>query len=435
MVYGSDQGYLDGEYVEPGSYGYYAFYGWATSPEIGPDTIVFANEEEVMRAILSGVVGSELRLYAIWKCADGLICYNANGATGESKMAAETINYDNDFILYPSNFSRDGYGFAGWNTEPDGSGRMFGPMETVSASDFSDDDVNLYAIWVKESSQYTMQTFTGEACADLTAATYDADSKIMTPGDTIALKDERDGNVYFVARLTDGNCWMSENLRLDDSAELSSENTQNPMLPLTNIWWYSSTNYLDPKPTSNHLSPSSDAWCNAYVDECFYQSFINTNNTAHPAEIMTSLDNNIYLYGNYYNYYSASVGAYDATSRSICPSGWKIPRGEVVAQYSQAYLSQTIGGPTSRYNGYNEEIAVPASKIFRSYPFNYVYSGTWGGTQANSKGTTGEYWADTSYGLNMNYILYTAFTDTVLIPGSGYGSRYSGHAIRCVLVN
>ena len=46
----------------------------------------------------------------------------------------------------------------------------------------------------------------------------------MTQGEVKALKDQRDNNVYTVAKLADGNCWMIENLRLD--AANSSDRTK-----------------------------------------------------------------------------------------------------------------------------------------------------------------------------------------------------------------
>jgi uncharacterized repeat protein (TIGR02543 family) len=53
-------------------------------------------------------------------------------------------------MLYPSNYSREGYGFAGWNTEADGSGEMYdidGSFYPIEASGKS--EVTLYATWEK----------------------------------------------------------------------------------------------------------------------------------------------------------------------------------------------------------------------------------------------------------------------------------------------
>ena len=52
----------------------------------------------------------------------------------------------------------------------------------------------------------TMQEMTPEFCASVT---------MDSPGNTARLKDERDGKYYWVAKLADGNCWMTQNLELD----------------------------------------------------------------------------------------------------------------------------------------------------------------------------------------------------------------------------
>lgn len=103
----------------------------------------------------------------------------------------------------------------------------------------------------------------------------------MSIGDITALKDTRDDDVYTVAKLGDGKCWMIENLRLDNVPELSSTNTHNPSLPLTNIY--------DIPTYSNHLSPTSsvaynsstapEGWCTGYLANCSDQSRLRTDNT------------------------------------------------------------------------------------------------------------------------------------------------------------
>ena len=65
----------------------------------------------------------------------------------------------------------------------------------------------------------------------MVAATYDSNTQSVIAGSVIALEDERDGNVYTVAKLADDNCWTIENLRLDltnTNLVINSENTNNP---------------------------------------------------------------------------------------------------------------------------------------------------------------------------------------------------------------
>ena len=52
----------------------------------------------------------------------------------------------------------------------------------------------------------TMQEMTPQICAD------------AQENDTTMLEDARDGKMYWVAKLADGNCWMTQNLELDLTA-------------------------------------------------------------------------------------------------------------------------------------------------------------------------------------------------------------------------
>lgn len=53
---------------------------------------------------------------------------------------------------------------------------------------------------------------------------------ISNEGDTKRLIDKRDGKYYWVAKLADGNCWMTQNLDLDLSTgtTLTPDNTNIP---------------------------------------------------------------------------------------------------------------------------------------------------------------------------------------------------------------
>ena len=266
-----------------------------------------------------------------------------------------------------------------------------------------------------------MQDFTNQQCQN------------MNINDVTALTDERDDNTYAIAKLADGKCWMIENLRLDDSVELSSTNTNNPSLPLTNIY--------DSNITSNHLSHSSsvaydattapEGWCNINSSACIDQSRLKTDNTTlFTNNTSSSQSGNIYNYGNYYNWYSATAGhgTYDKTSNDtigdICPSGWRLPTGgAVTADYS--ILDIAMGG-TGAEQSYNSGIQQSAK--WRSYPNNFVYSASW------DRGRYGEYWTSSAGGNNGAYTLdfgpisyYSSFN-----PGTKYDNKYSDKVVRCV---
>lgn len=118
--------------------------------------------------------------------------------------------------MYFSTFGGKWYAFAGWSTQENGFGTTYGPNETISTGDLSSTGLTLFARWLPSTG--TMQSFDATACSNL------AEHK------TIALTDNRDGNVYTVAKLKDGNCWMTSNLALNladfaGTTKLTSDNT------------------------------------------------------------------------------------------------------------------------------------------------------------------------------------------------------------------
>lgn len=80
-----------------------------------------------------------------------VIAYNANGSNG--KMANQTLTYDQATPLTENSFSREGYTFAGWNTDPDGNGDSYDDKESVLNLTDKEEVITLYA-------QYTPNTNT-----------------------------------------------------------------------------------------------------------------------------------------------------------------------------------------------------------------------------------------------------------------------------------
>ena len=367
-------------------------------------------------------------------CPAGKICYNVNSLTpteGDMGMQSDlgagsstTITNNSQPILWASNFKKPGYGFAGWNTSYDYSGTNYGPNQTITApSDIESSGLSLYAIWVPSAGD--LQNWNG--CSSL------------NQGDVTALKDSRDNNVYAVAKLADNKCWMIENLRLDDSVELTSANTHNPSLPLTNSWWYSSANDSDTKPTSNHLSattdPTATAWCTTDSSNCDDQSMLATNNTTlftNNTSSSYSTGSNVYSYGNYYNWYSATAGhgkygsSYGSGYTSpgdICPAGWHLPTGgSATAEFGA--LDVAMGG-TGAYQSTAE-----ASNRWRSYPNNFVYSGRVSGSSVTYRGADGDYWSSSAGNSRGAYSL--SFSGSSVTPGTYTYYKYNGRMARCV---
>ncbi len=361
----------------------------------------------------------------------GKIVYHPNASSVQGQMGDQTPSSSeitNGIPLWASNFKRDGYGFAGWNTAYDYSGTNYGPNQTITApADVETNGLSLYAVWIKSAG--TIQNWDG--CSSL------------AQGATTALTDERDGNTYAVAKLADGKCWTIENLRLADKdssnndIELSSTNTHNPSLPLTNIYDSSTTSY--------HLSPTSslaynattapEGWCTTNSAACDDQSRLRTDNTTLFTDNTSSnysTSNNVYSYGNYYNWYSATAGhgkygsSYGSGYTSpgdICPAGWHLPTGgSATAEFGA--LDVAMGG-TGAYQSTAE-----ASNRWRSYPNNFVYSGNVYGSSVSDRGAGGRYWSSSAYSNSNAY--YLGFYSSYVYPGTYSNFKYNGRMARCV---
>ena len=417
----------------------YHFIGWNTAQD-GTGTS-YTNSQSVTDLISAG---NTITLYAQWSdCWGKRICYKPNGndVVGEMYEHGVPDTYTSTTLLAP-NYKRSGYAFLSWNTKVDGSGTNYGPNQTINFTEgqYSNNGLSLYANWAESAGN--MQNWTG--CSN------------MNIGDVTALKDTRDNNVYAVAKLADGKCWMTENLRLDDSATLSSSNTHNPSLPLTNN--YSSNT------TSNHLSPTTGptAWCYTSSSSCINQSIINTDNTTLFINNTASGYNpygDIYSYGNIYNWYSATAGhgkynnsivGYTAPG-DICPSGWHIPKGGNKSQEStNEHWALTVTGLNNGikpanyntnsspfYEDNNNTEGTDISNALRSYPNNYVLSGhIYGhssGTTHTASGSVGAYWSSSGGSSNGSIAaFYFIVSRDMVYPSTATGNLLDGFMIRCI---
>ena len=368
-------------------------------------------------------------------CPAGKICYNANSLTPvEGEMGQQTptsSQLTNGVTLWASNFKHDGYGFAGWADSTTYNGLRYGPNQTITApNNITTNGYSLYAIWVKSAGD--LQNWNG--CSSL------------SQGEVTALKDTRDNDVYAVAKLVDGNCWMIENLRLDDSVELSTTNTHNPSLPLNNSWFYE--NQQGTLTTSNHLSATSDptstnpdtAWCqSADSSDCYNQSMLYTGNiTDFTTNTSSTQNGNIYSYGNYYNWYSATAGhgkygysygsGYVAPG-DICPAGWHLPTG-INASGDFGALDVAMGGTGANQSG---DAGVAQSAKWRSYPNNFVYSGHVYGSVVDTRGSYGNYWSSSAGTGSGAYSLgFSSSSSGDVRPGTMNNFKYHGRMVRCV---
>ena len=353
-------------------------------------------------------------------CAKNKICYSKNALdTVEGTMGQQPNATSNSLVtLFASNYSRAGYGFAGWNTAPDYSGTNYGPNEDVTMPADMSNGLSLYAMWVKSAG--IMQEWDG--CAGL------------NKGDVTALTDARDNDTYAVAKLADGKCWMIENLRLDNTADHNSDGSlsqgYNPSF--IGLADSESADFTE-STTANSLytTESGVEGKNTISGSNLGYRFprYNNFNTGQRTENTTNTDVNTFSYGNYYTWAAVIADTTHYTSgdhntTSICPKGWSIPQGNNTSA-GFAKLDIDMGG-----TGVDQSTA-EASNRWRKYPTNFLYSGDFGSSSAYNRGSNGYYWSSTASGASNSYYLY--LKNAYVRPSTAYQNRYGGYSARCVL--
>ena len=232
----------------------------------------------------------------------------------------------------------------------------------------------------------------------------------MTTGTQYQLRDSRDNKYYYIAKLADGNAWMTQNLDLDLSTgtTLTPANTDIPAnwTPSSSTYTNSSWNYTTTAPQS--YNPGTRYWNgNTHSGSGSSTSYISTSGTAQ------------YHLGNYYNW-SAAVALNDSSSyttagvivdRSICPAGWTLPRG--------GYGLSTYYSLLFNYSG-NAWLS----------PTYFTLSGTWSGSY-DWVGYSGAFWATGAKSDGRAF--YVDFmSDGSRNVGTGGYDRDMGLSVRCI---
>ena len=405
------------------------------------------------------------------------ICYYANASSAVGTMGCQSISASaTSATLLASNFSRAGYGFAGWSdafdyaTNPNAN--FYGPQEyiTFTAGQYSgtDEGLSLYAVWVKSEGSLQDSSKVSSVCGHLTQS---GPSVTRTLNSVSALTDQRDNETYAIAKLADGNCWMIENLRLE------STNSDNSTGALAQGYGTSTTygnfsglasaenaNFSD-SATANSLYYSGTQSDTASVDIGTtnypgyrmprYNNYNHQTTSANRPQNPTANDATnsttsagMYSYGNYYTWAAAmaNTGYYNTTTAdangytpseaantSICPKGWKLPYGRRTGKGATSggfsNLDIALGGTGASSSSSTTPTGVDMSKAWRAFPNNFLYSGYFSGSSA-SRGSYGNYWSSTTN--NFYYSYYLHLDSSGVTPGTNSSLKYYGDSIRCV---
>ena len=399
--------------------------------------------------------------YAVWEenCPPNYICYKANGSNVIGTMGKQSISASaTSATLLASNFSRTGYGFAGWSDSmypaTDTNAHLYGPQETIAftAGQYSGTNggLILYAVWV--ASAGSMQS-AGSVCSNLNAAPANGNANLSSVS---ALTDQRDNQTYAIAKLADGNCWMIENLRLEaedtrgdaKKALAQGYGTSGTYGNFSGLADAESANFTD-STTANSLYYSGTQEGTASIDigttnyPAYRMPRYNHTNTSDRATSPTTNGGAMYSYGNYYTwsaamantiYYSGPTATdadgktSDNVNTSICPTGWRLPYGRTTGNGATAggfsYLDIQLGGTGA------SQSTTEASNRWRKFPNNFLYSGYFNTSSAYNRGSYGYYWSSTAVNSYGSYLLSLGSSN--VYPGSGGYNKYYGFSVRCV---
>ena len=290
----------------------------------------------------------------------------------------------------------------------------------------------------------TMQEMTTEVCQTAAA------------NETARLRDTRDGKLYWVAKLADDNCWMTQNLDLDLSTETAltlddSDVSANWTPTMSTQTTLSSGDFTDSTDGHNgvrsfdggmYVNNSLSSW-----NSCSYWNSTSCSNwtkvedesdgtkmvaMSEPRDDGVIIDGNTYdahyLAGNYYQWNAATAGTGESATSygtnatdSICPKGWRLPsRGSNTTTGNEFYeLTNTAYGITSGTDSANS---------LRRSPLYFVPAGFVDSGSLNYAGASGYYWAST---VASTRVYYLSFNSGHVEPSNNY-YRYNGQSVRCL---
>ena len=308
---------------------------------------------------------------------------------------------------------------------------------------------------------YRMQDMENAIC---NAATYTDDNN------SIQLVDARDSKLYWVTKLQDGPCWMTQNIDLDltSGVALTSELTDLNDNSLNGAYgvgysYDADSKVISWKPTnttrdyqhstgtgwSNNnnvaysLDPGEWYWdgddstanCGGYFTAAACKDHFTGFTSSDPASARDNVNKHLSV-GNYYNWSAAiaSDGSGSLTTstynninlnpqNSICPKGWRLP---TVSNMSYGTVNSTseFGRLNQLYNGGGS-----TDPKLISAPLWFVRSCFIVSDSFNNSGSSAYYWSSTVSNSSNAYNL--DFSATGVNP-AGNDNRHNGRSVRCV---
>ena len=327
----------------------YAFNGWNTAANgLG---VGYGDGEDYAPAVSDSA--KTVTLYAQWICDSSVnTCENVPSIDGSTGTAGRTLQaaFEQAYVNNPGQFPKDegGYKHGLYVPHKNAQGEYDGTyFEATKQSDYD-----------------------GIPAKDLRFAIQDIDLKVdgkevcertTVIGSEAYVLDLRDYSSYWIAKLADGNCWMTENLDLDLDSTKDYTNED------TDIGWngteYTATTWRPSSSTAHSKSsyvnssntPQSLDLGDYYYDGTFTYSTcdIVQGGCGYSANMSSAMREHGHI-GNHYN--TAAANATNNTSqvvlsetdRSICPKGWRLPRyvpSSSTYEITTLYQAYGLGSP------------------------------------------------------------------------------------------
>lgn len=275
----------------------------------------------------------------------------------------------------------------------------------------------------KHNGYYKMQEMSDSICSIVTL--YDDASQTQ-------LIDTRDNKTYYVAKLQDGNCWMTQNLDHDivTDGSVVYDNTTTDLGWNSNMSSYGTASWAPLRAT---YATNTTTWCqggtlqddncqNNFTPESYDPGELYWSGTPGDATPISS-GNPHYHLGNYYNW-TAAVALNDSSSysasgdsvdQSICPANWKLSNylefQNLITQY-----------------GFNPSSFEMMNPYIWETPIKVFPSGSWKGS-LRDLGSDGVIWHPSVYSSTIAYgsEIYVG----IVLPGYTM-FRATGYSVRCV---
>ena len=271
------------------------------------------------------------------------IIFNGNSYSNGNSISVACGTYSITGI-FPAN-----YGFLSWSTT---AGTVASTSTLATTYEVSDVAV------LRLTGAPIMQNFTKARCSSLASS---SDYSVV---------DSRDSSTYTV-RYINGNCWMTQNLRLSGNRTLTSS---------------------DSNVASNYTLPNNSLISgNSYTEA----RLLGSSNVS---------------YGYYYNYCAATAGTICASSSTtrasydICPKNWRLPTSS-----EQSGIAGT---------SYTEAYSPVTSGFYNSGRLNNSFYGFW--------------WSSTALTDIFRYYLVYDGASNLNAPSIDYAERDYGLTIRCI---